>query len=79
MVCPEQPALHFFPTKGPNKGKSCFIDYHNDSCFGLARRDYQVLLGKSKSEWSPPSDKKKKANAKHIKKLFADESEAANL
>jgi hypothetical protein len=60
MVCPEKPALHFFPSKGPNKGKSCFLDYHNDRCFGLAHRDFPVLLGKHKSEWTPPSEKKKK-------------------
>jgi hypothetical protein len=78
MVCPEKPALHFFPSKGPNKGKSCFLDYHNDCCFGLARRDFPVLLGKRKSEWAPPTENKKKANAKHVRNLVAEESEATN-
>jgi hypothetical protein len=75
-VCPEKPALHFYPSKGPNMGKSCFLDYHNDCCFGLARRDFPVLLGKRKSEWTPPSEKKKKANAKYIRNLVAEEAEA---
>jgi hypothetical protein len=70
MVCPEQPALHFFPSKGPNMGKSCFLDYHNDCCFGLARRDFPVLLGKRKSDWSPPSEKQIRENAKHIRNLL---------
>ena len=75
-VCPEKPALHFFPSKGPNKGKSCFLDYHNDCCFGLACQDYPVLLKKCKSDWSPPSENKKKENVKHVRKLVAEESEA---
>jgi hypothetical protein len=79
MVCPEKPALHFFPTKGPNKGKRCYLDYHNDCCFELVRRDFQVLLGKRRSGWSPPSDKQKKVNAKHIENLVANESKATNL
>jgi hypothetical protein len=78
MICPEKPALHFFPAKGPNKEKSCFIDYHDDCCFGLARRDFPVLLGKTKKEWSPPSERQKKANGKHIKNIVAEESEATN-
>ena len=78
MVCPERPALYFFPAKGPNKEKSCFIDYHNDCCFGLARRDFPGLLGRNKNEWSPPSDRKKNANGKHIRNLMAEESEAAS-
>jgi hypothetical protein len=40
-------------------GKSCFLDYHNDCCFGLARPDFPVLLGKRKSEWMLPSEKRK--------------------
>ncbi len=72
------PTLCFFPSKGPNMGKSCFLDYHNDCCFGLARRDFPVLLGKRKSEWSQPSEKKKRDNAKYIRKIVAEESEATS-
>lgn len=68
-ICPDQPALDFYPSKGPNKGKSCFVDYHNDCCFGLAHGDHQVLLGKSKSDWSPPMQTEIKKNSKHIKTL----------
>jgi hypothetical protein len=78
MVCPEKPALHFFPPKGPNKGNSCFINYHNDCCFGLACRDFPVLLGKRKSEWTPPSEKKKKDNVKQVRNLVAEEGKVTN-
>ena len=77
-VCPDQPALHFFPSKGPSAGKTCFLDYHNNVCFGLARQDFTGVLGKRKSEWSPPSERKKQENAKHIKKLEFEEAEAIN-
>jgi hypothetical protein len=70
-ICPEQPALHFYPAKGPNLDKSCFLDYHNDCCFGLAKRDCTVLLGKRKSEWLSPTDRQKKENARHITSLLA--------
>jgi hypothetical protein len=60
--------LHFFPSRGPNKGKACFVDHHNTTCFGLARED-MALLGKKKSEWKRPSEAKKRANAIHIQKL----------
>jgi hypothetical protein len=77
-VCPEKPALHFFPSKGPNMGKSCFLDYHNDCCFGLAHQEFPVLLTKRKSEWSPPSEKKGRENAKYIRSLVAEESKATS-
>jgi hypothetical protein len=53
---------------GPNKGKACFVDYHNTTCFGLARED-MALVGKKKSKWQRPSETKKRANVKHILKL----------
>jgi hypothetical protein len=71
MVCPEKPALHFYPSKGPNMGKSCFLDYHNDCCFSSTP-------WKAQSEWSPPSEKQKKENSKHIRKIVADEAEGTN-
>jgi hypothetical protein len=77
-VCPEKPAPHFFPAKGFNKEKSCFIDYHNDCCFGLARREFPLLLGRSKREWRPPSDRQKMANGKRIRNLVAEESKATS-
>ena len=49
-ICPDQPALHFFPSRGPNAGKNCFLDYHNDLCFGLARVDFTEVYGKRKSD-----------------------------
>ena len=77
-VCPEKPALHFYPARGPNAGKSCFLDYHNDCYFGLARQDCSELLGKRKSEWTPPSAKQVKDNARRIKTIVAEEKNATN-
>ena len=74
-ICPGEPALHFYPTKGDGKGRGCFMDYHSDACFGLARADLPVLLGKRTSDWSPPSANEKKKNAKHINSILADEAE----
>ena len=60
-------ALHFF---GAEKGRTCFIDYHNDACFGLGYGD-AALVNTNKRDWLPPSGKKRKANAKQIASLKA--------
>jgi hypothetical protein len=64
-------AMHFFPKKGVNAGTSCFIDYHNDSFFGLAYEDVK-LLNKRKGEWSPANLTKQRNNKKYIKDLKGD-------
>ena len=40
--------LHFFPRRGCQTKKTCFIKYHSDTLFGLARSD-STLLGKTKN------------------------------
>ena len=55
--------LHFIPTKGKHVGKMCFFDYHDDSFFGLARKDSK-LSNTKKSDWTYPSVSKKKENLK---------------
>jgi hypothetical protein len=64
-------AMHYFPQKGVNAGRSCFIDYHNDSFFGLAYDDIK-LLNKRKSEWAPANLTKQRNNKKYIKDLKGD-------
>jgi hypothetical protein len=57
--------------KGQNTGSSCFINYHNDSFFGLAY--YAIkLVNKSKREWLLATPKKQRKNKKYIKNLKGD-------
>ena len=56
--------LHFFPLKGDNANKSCFLDFHDENFLGLARKDY-----KKRSEWKPASKNRINNNMRHIKKL----------
>ena len=30
-ICPGEPILHFYPTKGDGKGRGCIMDYHSDT------------------------------------------------
>jgi hypothetical protein len=64
LVC--DVALHFFPTKGDNKGKACAIHYHNEMCFGLGFKDHQVLHKKAKPTWVEPTQYTTNKNRKHI-------------
>jgi hypothetical protein len=62
--------LHFFPNRGKNVGKNCFLEYHNDSFFGLAVDDCKVMK-KRKQDWTAPTVAKKKVQARHIDSLKA--------
>ena len=62
-------ALHFNAKRGPAKNLRCFIDYHNDSKFGLAKNDATRLLGQTKSHWTMPTSAEVKSNTQHIKHL----------
>ena len=64
--------LHFFPQRGQVDYKAnCFVNFHDDSKFGLSRTD-QPLLGKKKANWKDPSGLKMKRNRKHISNLKRD-------
>jgi len=63
--------LHFFPNRGKNLGKNCFLEYHNDSFFGLAVEDCKVM-NKRKSDWVPLSLAKKKVQKRHIDFLMGE-------
>ena len=43
----------------------CAVDFHNESFFGLARCDAE-LLGNKKSEWIPLTHSDRKHNHDHI-------------
>ena len=68
-LCPGNPGIHFFPTKGVAKGKDCFVSFHSDHFFGLAKSDICMFEGFRKKDWKPPTNRQVKANAKHIQAL----------
>jgi hypothetical protein len=61
-------ALHYMPNKGNSAGKICFVKYHNEMCFGLAKDDFRIV-SKRKADWIEPDAGEVKANADHIKGL----------
>ena len=52
--------------KGKNKDATCFLDWHNDKFFGLARDDWINLLKKRKGDWEPPNNAKRHAQSRYI-------------
>jgi hypothetical protein len=60
--------LHYLPNRGSYKGATCYIDYHNDMFFGLAKSDCK-LVNKCKGDWRMPSSAKKRRNGTHIGSL----------
>lgn len=58
-------ALDNNPSTGKCKGYNCFLEYHSDVCFGLAKNDSH-LVQKRKSDWLMPTETEKKANRNHI-------------
>ena len=65
-LCPNNPGVHFFPVKGIAKGKSCFLDFHSDEFFGLAKSDTKLFHDLRLIDWKPPTVRAKKSNAKYI-------------
>jgi len=60
-------------SRGSNVEKTCFLDYHDDMCFGLSRDDIKQLFNQSKSEWQHPSARKRKRNKRHILHITSSE------
>jgi hypothetical protein len=67
-LCGDKP-LHFYPRNGKSAGKACFFDYHSDGFFGLASDDRT-----KGSVWAPPSQTKRKRNAREIASLKSGDS-----
>ena len=68
-LCPGNPGVHFFPTKGIAKGKQCYLEFHSDEFFGLAKSDSTLFHGKRLKDWKPPSIRAKKSNYKYIESI----------
>jgi len=62
-------ALHYNSKGGKGIGKICFYHYHNDSCFGLGKKDATLLLKGKKGDWEPPSKEDIHENAVHVGNL----------
>jgi hypothetical protein len=67
--------MHYFPRKGQNLGRFYFINYDNNSFFGLAY-DNIKLGNKQKSEWLPANQTKQRNNKKYIKNLKGDDNDS---
>ena len=68
-ACPGMSYIHFNPNRGPRKHYKFFYHCHSNAHFGLGRND-QLLLGKTRSSWKPPTDLHVRSNRKNIKKLL---------
>ena len=66
--------LLFLPQRGFQTKKTCFLKYHPDTVFGLARSD-STLLGRTKNEWKEPSKQTLDRNSGYIKRLQAMNTE----
>ena len=66
-MCKGNPAMHVLGQNRYN-GCKCAIEYHDPNFFGLARNDTK-LLNKGIRSWKPPSDRERKENTKHIRRI----------
>lgn len=57
-------ALHGHVDQGTVKGRSCYMDYHDECMFGLCRSD-AAYFGRKKNQWSIPTDRERKSSIDH--------------
>ncbi len=73
--------LHYFSKRGAHAGAECFLLYHSDTFFGLAKSD-AIKVNKRKQDWISPTNAAKRGNAAYIRRLVvrksADEAAADN-
>jgi hypothetical protein len=56
--------LCFYPSNGPGVGNPCFLDYHNNIFFGLAKKDCNSVVKKHhQAEWVAPNHAKRDEHA----------------
>ena len=67
-LCPGKPSLHFFPGRGTNKGKSCFVHGHDDNWFGLCRDD-ATMIGHQVQNWCLPTKQMIRSHRAYMYKL----------
>jgi hypothetical protein len=73
--------LHYFSKRGAHAGAECFLQYHSDAFFGLAKSD-AIMVKKRKQDWVFPTNSAKQGNAAYIRRIkgnrSADEAAANN-
>jgi hypothetical protein len=67
--------LHYFSKRGANAGAKCYLLYHSNAFFGLAKQD-TTLVNKRKQDWVFPTNTAKRGNATYIRCLGADQAAA---
>ena len=58
--------IHYFYKKGPGVGKLCFLEYNNETFFGLSRCGMGMYRLQRKA-WNPPRSNQKTVHALHIR------------
>jgi hypothetical protein len=48
--------LHYFSKRGANAGAECYLLYHSDAFFGLAKQQDATLVKKRKQDWVFPTN-----------------------
>jgi hypothetical protein len=67
------PPLCFFSSKGAGIGNVCFLDYHKDVFFGLAKKeDCNSVVSKHESEWVTPNRAKCDKHALYMSELMVN-------
>ncbi|KAG7370169.1 hypothetical protein IV203_027915 [Nitzschia inconspicua] len=63
-------ALHGHVDQGTVKGRSCYMDYHDECMFGLCRSD-AAYFGRKKNQWSMPTDRERKSSIDHYRRMVS--------
>ena len=58
--------LHYFLKRGAHAWAECFLQYHSDTFFGLAKSD-AIIVKKRKQDWVFPTNSAKQGNAAYIR------------
>ena len=66
MLCPGQPAVHFFWPSG--RSNSCFVHYHNTGSFGKWKCDVH-LSGVKRKDWHYPTQEELKEHSIDMQRL----------
>ncbi|KAG7367695.1 hypothetical protein IV203_030366 [Nitzschia inconspicua] len=62
--------LHGHVEQGSVKGRSCYMDYHDECMFGLCRSD-AAYFGRKKNQWSMPTERDRKSSIDHYRRMAA--------
>lgn len=61
--------LHYFSQKGPGAGNLCYLEFHSEGFYGLAKRDVVLYDNAQKQNWVPASNNMRINQARHIRAL----------